>query len=214
MTRPADSAFAPTSREKILDVAEARFALRGTAAVGLREVAGAAGLSKSSLFHHFASKAQLHAAVLDRVLERIEARVLQAAAPPGSPLASLERAVDALIDALAEHPASARLLLRALFEDDALSEEGGEDMRSAEARIATLAARLRELLHAGAEAGELRPVSVGDTLQTLIGATVYHFASGPLGEEFLGGPMFTAEAVARRKREVRALLHHGIARPS
>ena len=37
----------PTSREKILDVAEARFAQRGYAGVGLREVAEAAGLGKS-----------------------------------------------------------------------------------------------------------------------------------------------------------------------
>jgi hypothetical protein len=53
-----------------------------------------------------------------------------------------------------------------------------------------------------------------DAVQTLIGATVYHFASGEFGEAVLGGPLFSAEAVARRKREVKALLLHGLASPS
>ena len=61
MERPLDQA---SSRDKILEVAEALFAQRGFAGVGLREVAESAGLGKSSLFHHFASKVQLYLAVL------------------------------------------------------------------------------------------------------------------------------------------------------
>jgi TetR/AcrR family transcriptional regulator len=49
-----------SSRDKILEVAEALYARRGFAGVGMREVAEAAGLGKSSLFHHFRSKAQLY----------------------------------------------------------------------------------------------------------------------------------------------------------
>ena len=55
-----------------------------------------------------------------------------------------------------------------------------------------------------------RPVSVPHTVQTLIGATVYHFASGPLGEDLLGHPLLSAQAVSRRKEELRNLLHQGI----
>jgi len=208
-----DSSFEPTSREKILDVAESRFAQRGYAGVGLRELADAAGLGKSSLFHHFASKAVLYAAVLDRVLERLEARVLPASEGDGSSLVRIESAVDALIDALAEHPTSARLLLRALFEDDDLPQDA-PDVRRGEARIAAIMGRLSSLIDEGIAAGEMRPVSIGDALQTLIGATVYHFASGEFGEGLVGGDLFSADAVERRKREVRALLHHGIARPT
>ncbi|MGH7288419.1 MAG: TetR/AcrR family transcriptional regulator, partial [Myxococcota bacterium] len=94
----------PSSREKILEVAEARFAQRGYAGVGMREVAAAAGLGKSSLFHHFATKAELYVAVVERVIVRIEAHVLPALAAPGSVLARIDRCVDALVDALAEHP--------------------------------------------------------------------------------------------------------------
>ena len=74
-----------SSRDKILDVAEALFARRGYAGVGLREVAKQVGLGKSSLFHHFPSKAELYLAVLLRVFERIDERVRPSLEAGGAP---------------------------------------------------------------------------------------------------------------------------------
>ena len=204
---------APSSREKLLEVAEASFAQRGFAGASLREVARAAGLGKSSLFHHFATKAELYVAVLERVIARIEAHVLPALARAGGELAQLDGAVDALIDALAEHPTTARLLLRTLVEEDELAAAPPPGAADVEARIQSLVARFAALLAAGAQSGELRPTSSRDAVQTLIGAAVYHFASGEFGEAVLGGPLFSAEAVARRKREVNSILLHGLASP-
>ncbi len=72
MTRQGESAGG--SREKILEVAESLFARRGFAGVGLREIAQAVGLGKSSLFHHFEGKAQLYLVVLGRVQGNITSR--------------------------------------------------------------------------------------------------------------------------------------------
>lgn len=191
----------PSSREKILEVAEARFAQRGFAGVGMRELALAAGLGKSSLFHHFATKDELQVAVIERVIARLEAHVLPALAREGEPAARLGRAIDALVDALAEHPPTARLLLRALVEDDAFAAAEPPGLAAVEARIHGLVERFTALLGAP------------DAVQTLIGATVYHFASGEFGEAVLGGALFSAEAVARRKREVKALFLHGLTSP-
>jgi len=201
---------APSSREKILDVAEARFAQRGYAGVGLREVAEAAGLGKSSLFHHFRSKAVLYVAVLDRVIARIDERLAPFLASPGSAADRLERAVDALVDALVEHPTTARLLLRGLFEDDDFPEDAAPEAEALERRLGAMVARLQSEVQRGVDTGELRPVSPAHTLQTLIGATVYHFASGDFGEEITGGALFTAEAVRRRKDEVKAFMRSGL----
>lgn len=201
----------PSSREKILDVAEALFARRGFAGVGLREVAEAAGLQKSSLFHHFRGKAQLYYEVLLRVLARIELRldpVLRSAAPPPE---KLDRWVDGLVDALAEHPATARLLLRGLFEDDDVGDDAAPEAEAAEAVLGALLQGIHRLLREGVESGAFREVSVPHTVQTLIGATVYHFASGELGEGVLGSPLLSAGAVARRKNELKNLLHRGLA---
>jgi AcrR family transcriptional regulator len=201
----------PTSREKILEVAEARFAQRGYAGVGLREVAEAAGLGKSSLFHHFDTKAALYGAVLDRVLERIDLRMRRALDASSDPRAQLAAAVIALIDTLAEDPPAARLLLRSVFEDDDISPDAPE-LAASHARLDALIARIAQAITDGIAAGALRRISVPDAIQTLIGAAVYPFASGEFGEK-LAGEIFSAEAIARRKREVLGLIEHGWMRP-
>ena len=241
-----DRARDGSSREKILEVAEALYARRGFAGVGMREVAESAGLGKSSLFHHFRSKVQLYLAVLERVLGRLDDRLGAVLSQPLPPAEKLDRWMDVAIDTFAEQPASARILLRAMFEEDEFDgadwPEGQaldrrltsvleglarlllrslvEDDATAlppsgeaavEARIAALVSRFTTLLAAGVATGELREVHAPDAVQTLIGATVYHFASGEFGEALLGGALYSAEAVARRKREVKELLLHGLA---
>ncbi len=113
----------PSSRDKILDVAESLFARRGLAGVGMRELAEASGLRKSSLFHHFHSKSQLYFEVLGRVLERVRERLAPVVALQGEPVEKLDGWIDAAIDALAEHPPAARLLLRGLVEEDDFPDE-------------------------------------------------------------------------------------------
>lgn len=199
-----------SSRDKILDVAEERFAQRGFAAVGIQELASAVGMGKSSLFHHFPSKSVLYLAVLERVLERIARRVTPVLRSGKSPAERLEAGVDALIVALAEHPPAARMLLRALFEDDDLPFETTPEGQAASTRVEALVGSLEAVIREGVEAGELRRVSAAQTAQTLIGATVYHFASGEFGEELLGRPLFSAEAVRQRREEVKSLVHFGL----
>jgi AcrR family transcriptional regulator len=201
-----------SSRDKILDVGEALFARRGYAGVGLREVAEQVGLSKSSLFHHFPGKVQLYCEVLQRAMARMQDSLQTALDSAGTVPQRLDGWVDALIDGLAEHPPTARLLLRALVEDESLPPEA-DDLPEAQAVERVLLSTLggiANLIQAGVERGELRAVSVPHTIQTLIGATVYHFASGELGEGLLGQPLLSAEAVRRRRDEVKQLLQAGL----
>ncbi len=202
------------SREKLLDVGEALFARRGFAGVGLREVAESAGLGKSSLFHHFKGKVQLYFAVLERVLQRMDTRLKPLFASALAPAARLDGVIDGLIDTLVEHPGSARLLLRALFEDDDFAPEPLPEAEPTERIIEALIGRLDRLLGEGVAQGEFRPVSTPHMVQTLIGATVYHFASGDFGEALLGSPLCSSEQVRRRKDELKALLHHGLTAPA
>lgn len=203
-----------SSRDKILDVAEALFARSGFAGVGLQAVASEAGLGKSSLFHHFPSKADLYLAVLRRVFARLAECLgpsLDAEAPPA---AKLDGALEALVDALAEHPSTARLLLRGLFEDEQFPSAADGAEAETEQLLFELLGRLHGVIESGVASGAFRPVDSRQLLQTLIGAVVYHFASGEFGENLLGQPLFSASAVSDRKRELVALLHHGIANHS
>ncbi len=209
--RTSESRKAPaieaSSREKILETAEALFARAGFTGVGLREVAERVGLSKSSLFHHFPSKVRLYLAVLERVLTAIEARVGPAAESGGSPLARLERWLDLLVDTLAENPTFARLLLRTLVEEDVA---GAEESQPVNETIDRILADVRSLLEEGIRTGFFRPLSIPHTIQTLVGMTIYHFASGDFGDELLGGPVYSETEVRRRKREIQNFLRSGL----
>ncbi len=196
-----------TSREKILDVAEALFARRGYAGVGLREVADGVGLGKSSLFHHFPTKLDLYNEVMGRVLARLDERIPPAIRSHAGHAERLDRLIDAMVDALAEHPTTARLALRSLFDD---VRHDPASPPPYERTLWLLIDRFQALLTEGVEAGVFRDVSPGHFTQTLIGATIYHFASADLGEQILGAPIFSADQVNERKRELKALVHHGL----
>jgi AcrR family transcriptional regulator len=197
------------SRDKILDAAEDLFARRGFAGIGMREVAEVAGLGKSSLFHHFRSKAELYAAVVGRILDHLDEQLTAALAAGGDPVVRFDRWLDTLIDNFAEHPTYARLLLRSLFEDDELTGAGEEEQR-ADGTLKHIFTAIGDLLREGMKAGVFRLASIPHTLQSIAGLTVYHFASGDFGDELLGQPVFTAAEVRRRRQEVKALLHHGL----
>lgn len=110
----------PATADRILDVATALFAERGYEAVGMRDIADAAGLSVASVAHHAGSKAELHAAVFARV-HAAESHALSQAAErvrtfpldtPGGILAALHAMLDAYLDFLEQHPQTTFLWLR------------------------------------------------------------------------------------------------------
>ncbi|MFN8643518.1 MAG: TetR family transcriptional regulator [Candidatus Binatia bacterium] len=201
-----------SARDKILHAAEALFARRGYAAVGMSEIAEAVGLSKSSLFHHFPTKAQLYAATVDRILRTMEATSTAALAKGGTPVERLDRWVDATVDLLGAHPASARLLLRSMFEDDELN-GAFEEERAVNETLRRVIGAASQLLREGMGCGALRAANIPHTVQSLIGLIIYHFASGDFGAELLGRPIDTPAEVRRRKDEIKSLLHHGLAAP-
>lgn len=197
------------SRDKILDCAEQLFARRGFAGIGLAEVAEQVGLSKSSLFHHFSSKAQLYAAVMARILDRIEGELMRSLVAGGGPVQRLERWLDVVIDVLAHHPTYARLLLRSLFEDDELTGELPEE-QAVNATLRRIVGAAGALIREGIASGVFRPVNVPHMVQSVIGATVFHFASGEFGEDLIGRPLFSPAEVRRRKQEVKGFMRHGL----
>lgn len=76
-----------SNRERVLEAAERVLLERGIAALTLDAVAAAAGMSKGGLIYHFPGKNALVAGMVERVVERFEARMAayRAAHPgPGS----------------------------------------------------------------------------------------------------------------------------------
>lgn len=85
---PAGSHLDPArTRARVLRVAEAAFYANGVAAVGVGEVAKAAGASKLTIYRHFGSKAGLVRQIAEDRSERVHARIRQDldGVPPGIP---------------------------------------------------------------------------------------------------------------------------------
>jgi AcrR family transcriptional regulator len=204
----------PHSSEKILESAESLFAASGYSGVGMRQLAVAVGLSKSSLFHHFPTKRELYAAVLDRALERMEEGLVPECEDGADPSTRLDRWIASIVGVLAEDAPMARLMMRALVDEEpfpALALDGsGREPMAFEVRLARILDRFRALLEAGIADGSFRPVSIGDAIQSTIGALVFHFASGDLGEALIGEPIFSRAAVSRRRREVSEFIRRGL----
>ncbi|WP_298742752.1 TetR/AcrR family transcriptional regulator [uncultured Brevundimonas sp.] len=70
-----------TTHARLIDEAISQVTVRGLAAVSLQDVAGAAGVSKSTVLKHFQSKEALQAEVLDAMIERFKAAVWAPAEP-------------------------------------------------------------------------------------------------------------------------------------
>lgn len=215
-TRSSVDLRPPESREKILETAERLFAVGGYAGVGMRELATTVGLSKSALFHHFPNKQDLYSAVLDRSLVRIEAALL-AASRVGSPVEQLEAWIDAVVRTLSEDAPAGRLMMRALVDEApfpaiVLHADAGldRDLEDFELRLAGILERFGALLEEGIASGAFRPVSIPDTLLSVIGAITFHFSSGELGEALLGESVFSGPAVERRRREVSQFIRRGL----
>lgn len=90
------SASAPDERtEHLLAVAKSTFALKGFAATTMDDIAGAAGMSKKTLYKMFASKSDLFRAMLLRSLPQVRFGDVEAKGTPIDQLRlSLKRIVD------------------------------------------------------------------------------------------------------------------------
>ena len=70
--------------DRLLALAPSLFVSRGFAAVTMEEIGAAAGIAGPSIYHHFAGKADLLAAVVDRAGERLDRELAHAESMTGA----------------------------------------------------------------------------------------------------------------------------------
>jgi AcrR family transcriptional regulator len=121
-----------TTRERILGEATRQLLDKGYAAFTVAAVRDALGLSSGSMFHAFASKASLAAAVyVDGMVDY--QRVAQHALAGGAgPERSLRRLIDAHLGWVEDHPALARYLFSTLPDDVAAEADASLAQHNAE----------------------------------------------------------------------------------
>jgi AcrR family transcriptional regulator len=125
-------------RARLLDAALELYGTRGWAAVGVKDVCRAAGLTDRYFYESFRDSGALYVAVLDRTTEELLGLVARrVAAAPSEPDAQARAAIEAFVRALAEDPRKARLI----FADAAAANREVERrMRATLRRFAALVA--------------------------------------------------------------------------
>jgi AcrR family transcriptional regulator len=103
------------TRGALVAAARPLFAERGYADVGTEEIVRAAGMSRGALYHQFADKSELFAAVFEAVEAEVSARIAAAAAaaPVDDPVAVMRVGVSAWLDACAKSEVNRIVLLDA-----------------------------------------------------------------------------------------------------
>lgn len=93
MSRPASSAQ-PAARDRILACASDLFYRKGINHVGINEIISASGIARMTLYHHFASKNDVIAAVLERRMadrrRAMQAAIDSAPSPRGKVMAAFD----------------------------------------------------------------------------------------------------------------------------
>jgi AcrR family transcriptional regulator len=147
------------TRAALLDAASDLFARQGFDDTSVAEILDAAGVSKGAMYHHFAGKEELFAAVFvttsTRAIRRSSARIDDAA----TPLEALRQGCLAWVE-VATEPATARILLV-----DGPAALGWRRCRELEG--ATSLGVMRRAIAAAAEAGEIEVPSIELAAQLL-----------------------------------------------
>jgi AcrR family transcriptional regulator len=161
MDRPNKNvARGEATRSQLIEVATRLFADRGYEDTSIEAVLREAGVSRGSLYHHFASKEALFEAVANDVETSVGTQTLAAAGGIVEPVAALRAGFLAWIR-LAGDPVVRRILLI-----DAPSVLGWERWRAMEEDHAL--GLIRSVLQAIAEEGRLRPELVGTLAHVLL----------------------------------------------
>ena len=103
---------APERRELLLNAAAEEFAEGGYAGARLADVAARAGVTKSLVYRHFDSKAELYVGLLESRAAEVIAAVSAAVREEGSTEERFRAGVEAFFAALDRQPFSRRLLFR------------------------------------------------------------------------------------------------------
>jgi AcrR family transcriptional regulator len=192
---PDSTPTSSSTRELILDRAEALFARAGFEPTTIKQIGTASGLNPALLYYYFANKEELYRAVLQRVAGELVARGRAGLDAAGTPELAIRGLVEAQVEFLLAHPNAPKLLVREMVDHDA---------RHAEAIILQLATgifrRLCELIQEGQRAGRFRPdVEPRFAAVSTIAQVVYFTIARPaIGLLFGAGAAGVSEAMARR----------------
>ena len=195
----------PLTASRILAAAEEHFAAQGMAGARTQEIAAAANANKAMLYYYFGDKRRLHRAVMENLLRQLRNVTFGAAAAKTNSRDRLIVWMNGYFDFLATHPNYPRLVQREVMETSKIQWIVREYFRP-------FHKRLTGLIEDGIASGEFRKVDPHQTVFTLLGMTVFYFASAPVMSRVTGHNILSAQALKIRRRALLDFLEHGLMR--
>jgi len=167
----------PHGQDSLLEIAVGEFITRGYDATSMEDLSRAAGITKSSFYHHFAGKEALLRAALERSLAGLFALLEQPEATTGTAVERLRHIVRGQVAVLQRDLPYVTLLLRVRGNTE--SERWALERRRAfDARIAAL---VREAVEAGEIRAGVDPILAARLLSGLVNSVVEWYRPGRPG---------------------------------
>lgn len=163
-TRRTQAERAAETREALIEAARPLFAAQGFAEVALETIVRAAGVTRGALYHHFADKTELFAAVFEKVEGEVAARMGEAIAASNQtdPVEVMRFGADFWLDVCSD-PEVQRIVLV-----DAPAVLGWTRWTEIGDRYNT--GMVRALLTNAVETGRIPPQPIEATVLTILGA--------------------------------------------
>jgi AcrR family transcriptional regulator len=163
-TRRTQAERAAETREALIEAARPLFAAQGFAEVALETIVRAAGVTRGALYHHFADKTELFAAVFEKVEGEVAARMGEAIAASNQtdPVEVMRLGADFWLDVCSD-PEVQRIVLV-----DAPPVLGWTRWTEIGDRYNT--GMVRALLTNAVETGRIPPQPIEATVLTILGA--------------------------------------------
>jgi AcrR family transcriptional regulator len=163
-TRRTQAERAAETREALIEAARPLFAAQGFAEVALETIVRAAGVTRGALYHHFADKTELFAAVFEKVEGEVAARMGEAIAASNQtdPVEVMRLGADFWLDACSD-PEVQRIVLV-----DAPAVLGYTRWTEIGDRYNT--GMVRALVTNAVETGRIPPQPIEATVLTILGA--------------------------------------------
>jgi TetR/AcrR family transcriptional regulator len=185
------------SRAAILKAAVAEFAAHGIAGARTDAIAQAARVNKALLYYYFKDKDALYEAVLDHVFSGLRAQVLPVLESSLPPRQKILNYVGAYFDYIAANPCYPRVVQAEWMRSGA---KGNVRMqRVAKEYFLPIFLKLAEVLRAGAQSGEFRPVNPIDFVPSIVGVIIFYFSAAPLMKSMMKVDPLSADRIRERR---------------
>ncbi len=204
---PRRHARAAETRAAILRAAADVFAESGLSGARTEAIARAARVNKALIYYYFGSKEGLYSAVLEEYVREFSTRALEILAAPGSARTRVLRYVTMHFDFIGARPDYPLLFQRLMMTT------GGPHLeRLARDYLLPISQRVTSVIKEGVRRKEFRRVDANHMAISLVGVTVYYFASAPIVRALRGINPYDARQLRRRKKEVLDFIRFGLFR--